>query len=554
VRASRTVRFAPNGREAIVTFVIDEGRRYAIRNIVVQHADPDTELTVLAPEQAAALTGVVPGDVYSQREVRRGAQRVRDALWQMGYPDARVPQQAIEERRLPEQGRVDIILRVVEGERFRTGLVTVAGNELTKSKVVRRAAEDILPDYWIDATEIPETERRLRESRLFRLPAPPRDPGPEVTIQAEDPRYPGYRDVLIEVDETNTASLAFGAAVDSDAGVIASISLSQRNFDLYDTPDSFGEFITGRAFRGAGQTFNLTLAPGDEVSTYSVAFTEPRLLESDYSLSFAGFIRNREFSSYDEERYGVRLGVGRRFGTQWSGRVSLRLESVELSDIEPNEPVDVFDVEDRSLLGSVEFQLVRTTADTRFRPTEGTRTELSVEQFGALGDYDFTKLSAEHTVFFTIDRDYLDRATVLTLTGRTGYIPQGGDAPIFERYNLGGRSFRGFDFRGIGPVGVRNDTGELGDDQVGGDFLLFAGAQVEKLIAGELVGLVGFVDSGTISNDVGLDEYRVSVGTGLRLYIPAFGQAPLAFDFAIPVVKEDTDEEEFFSFSIEVPF
>src|SRR5690606_3344182 len=111
---------------------------------------------------------------------------------------------------------------------------------------------------------------------------------------------------------------------------------------------------------------------------------------------------------------------------------------------------------------------------------------------------------------------------------RVGYIPQSDEAPLFERFHLGGRAFRGFDFRGIGPVGVRNDTGELGEDQVGGEFSFFLGAQVERPVWRDVVGVAFFVDSGTVSNDFSLDEYRVSVGTGLRLYIPAFGQTPLA--------------------------
>ena len=45
-----------------------------------------------------------------------------------------------------------------------------------------------------------------------------------------------------------------------------------------------------------------------------------------------------------------------------------------------------------------------------------------------------------------------------------------------------------------------------------------------------------------------------AVGLGVRLYIPQFGQAPLAFDFAVPVVDEETDEDRLFSFSFDLPF
>jgi outer membrane protein insertion porin family len=57
-----------------------------------------------------------------------------------------------------------------------------------------------------------------------------------------------------------------------------------------------------------------------------------------------------------------------------------------------------------------------------------------------------------------------------------------------------------------------------------------------------------------VTDEVGLEDYRVSVGIGIRLYIPQFGPAPLAFDFAVPIVKEETDESQTFSFSAEIPF
>ena len=40
------------------------------------------------------------------------------------------------------------------------------------------------------------------------------------------------------------------------------------------------------------------------------------------------------------------------------------------------------------------------------------------------------------------------------------------------------------------------------------------------------------------------------VGAGLRLVIPAMGPAPIALDFAYPLLKESFDEKQIFSFYI----
>ena len=46
----------------------------------------------------------------------------------------------------------------------------------------------------------------------------------------------------------------------------------------------------------------------------------------------------------------------------------------------------------------------------------------------------------------------------------------------------------------------------------------------------------------------------MSVGAGIRLKVPFLGQAPFAFDFAVPIVKEDDDETRLFSFDVALPF
>lgn len=549
VRADREIIPSPNGKEAIITFLVDEGERYALRDVIVQAAEGQ-ELTVLSPEQVRGLINLKPGDPYAGAEVRNAITTLRDAYRQMGYIDAAVFSQDL---RAIGTNRVDLRLVVQEGERWRTGLVSIAGNELTRQKIIRRRVE-VRPGRPLDGKALDLSETLITGSGLFETNPAAGNP-PSTTVQPSDPAYLGFRDVLIEVEETNTGSLSFGAAVDSDAGLVGAISLNQRNFDIADWPDSFDELLRGRAFRGAGQTFDLTLQPGSEVSTYSISLTEPALFDTDHSLAIAGFFRDRVFEQFDEQRLGGRLQISRRFGTRWVGSLSFRAENIDISNIEDDAPVDLFDVEGGSTLTSLGFSLARTTVDSRFRPTKGTRTEILAERIGALGgDYEFSRFDVEHTLFLTIDRDEFDRATVFSMKTRAGYIPENDEAPVFERFYLGGRSFRGFGFRGIGPVGVRNDTGNVGNDQIGGDFLFFLGAEIEKPVWDDIMAVVFFVDSGTINDELGFDDYRVSVGTGVRLYIPQLGQAPLAFDFAFPIADQETDETQLFSFSLDLPF
>ena len=553
VRASREITLSPNAKEAIVTFVIDEGPQYVLRNVIVEGpggAPAAESLHVFSVDQLKGLIPMKPGAVYEESGAQAAVTAVQNAYMKIGYVDVGVSRQDL---RAIDEPRVDMRLRIREGGRFRTGLVVIQGNDLTQSKVIRREVA-LRPGEWLDGTAVETTERRLMGSGLFEVNPAVGDP-PKVTVQPPDSDNPGFRDVLVQVEETNTGSLSFGAAVSSDAGVVGTISLTQRNFDIADFPDSWSEFFKGRAFRGAGQTFNLAIQPGNEISTYAVTFTEPSLFESPYSWSSSVFYRTRVYSEYDEERYGTLMRFARRFGTRWTGGFSARWESINLSNIANNAPVDVFEVEDPHTLTALGFDLQRTTVNNRFRPTKGTRTEFTVQQYGALGgDFDFTKLIAAHSVFLTINQDDFGRKTTLELSGNVGWIPQDNEAPIYERLYLGGRDFRGFDFRGIGPVGINNKTGKPGKDHVGGDFSFFLGAQIQKPVWEDTIAVVLFVDSGTLNDAVSLSDYRVSVGAGVRLYLPQFGQAPLAFDFAFPIIDQDTDSTQLFSFAIDLPF
>ncbi len=550
VRASRKVQPSPDGHEAIITFLVEEGPLYTLREISFVNAsrrandgEGDGGPKVLSIEQARGLMEVKPGDAVSQSAVDRSVKAIRDAYQKMGYVDASVRSLTL---RAADQAVVDMEITVVEGERFKAGMVYIQGNDLTQQKVIRREVR-IDPDRWLDGTAAEDTQKRLREMRLFKPDQV------KVTIQPEDPKNPGSRDVLVQVEESDTGSLGFGVALGSDAGLAGVVNLNQRNFDLADTPDSFDEFIRGRAFRGAGQTFNISVQPGTQTQNYEMSLLEPYLLDTSNSLSSSLYFRTREFREYDEERVGTRWRLGRRFGTRWSGGVGFRAESIEVTNIDADSSTDLFDVEGQNFITSVTPEISRTTIDSRFRPTKGTFTQFSAEQVGALGgEYSFTKLNAEHQVFFPIDEDFFGNKTVVSFKGRVGYIPQEDEAPIFERYYLGGRTFRGFNFRGIGPIGL-DPSGAETNDHVGGDFLLFLGTEIERPLWKEVISAVAFIDSGTISNEVSLDQYKVSVGLGLRLYIPQLGSAPLAFDLGLPLNAEGSDREQIFSFSVDLP-
>jgi outer membrane protein insertion porin family len=543
VRVDRRIDLSPDNREAKITFLIIEGELFTLRSVEAVASD-GSPLVVFSSEQIAALLELKVGDAYSADKLGRSLRVVRESYQMLGYLDVRV-QDPPYASRPSDRPEVKLVLEIDEGRQFRVGIIDIQGNFLTKDKVIRRELR-LRPGRPFDATEIGRATDALRRSRLFS--------DARITIQQPEPDDP-YRDVLVQIKETNTGSVNFGLAFGSDSGAAGEFSIVQRNFDIADTPESFNELIRGRAFRGAGQRFSMTLRPGNEIFQYLVSLTEPNIFETDYSLTGSFNFRQRIFSDYDEERLATGLTLARRLGDVWALSFRSRAERVKLTDIDADAPTEVFEDAGPDNLNTLGITLTRTTIRTITRPGRGSRLELSFDQTGLVGgDFEFSTAEAEYTVFLTLDEDFLGRKTTLRLNTRVGYIFGPDRAPTYEQFYLGGRTFRGFDFREISPKGIRNDTGGPSDDPVGGEWLIFAGAQYEFPLVQETITGVFFVDSGTVTDEVGVDPYRVSVGTGVRLYLSALGPVPIAFDFGFPVVSEDTDDEQVFSFTADLPF
>lgn len=547
-RVDSFVQPSPNGREAIVTYYVEEGPLYTLRDVVVSHADAGQPGPVLAADQVVGLIGMKPGDTYSVNKVEAAVRTVTDAYGKMGYADVRVERRELRDTTRPE---VDLLLLVREGSRYRTGLVQIAGNTLTNHAVVRNDIR-IKPDRPLDVPAVRDSERIIQSSRLFELQTSP----PRAVIQQPDPAMPTHRDVLVEVTETNTGLLSLGAGVGSDAGVSGRLSYEQRNFDITDWPDSIGDLFSGRSLRGGGQTLRIAAEPGQVFENYSVSLSDPSLNDSFIGGSIGASFGRRRFDEFSDNRTTLGAGLTRRFGDRWTAQTNLQWQNVRLFDLEPSSTTEAFAFEGTNQLTRIGGAIRRTTVPPaeRFRPTRGSITGIGVEQVGILGgDFEYTEIRLEHSVFLSVYESFAGAKTVLRLKGELQWIPQGqSEVPVYERFYSGGQSFRGFEFRTISPKGVRADNGEPGDP-VGGIFMAFAGAELQQPIFTEDLAIAAFVDSGTVEREFAVETWRVSAGVGLRLYVQQLSPAPLAFDFGFPIVKDDLDEDRLFTFSVDLP-
>lgn len=568
IRVSYTDPLSPNDKEASVIFLIEEGPQYTIGGIFSEFKTTDHQASVFTEEQIRGLIPMKQGDVFRQTDLNEAIAAINNAYGVLGrIIDVDPKEGAIKKARknmfsggssleldaayaIPfhaEPGAtIDIVFVITEGRPTKVGVVEIKGNSVTKDKVIRGRI-GLKPGYPFNIEEANRSEKRLMRTGLFN----------KVTmtpLQPENNEDSIVRDLLVEVKEKQTGSLNFGLAAGSDTGLLGNISLSQQNFDIADWPESWEEFWQRKSFVGAGQQFFMAFEPGDEIFNYETGLTDPRFLDTDYSFGGSAGWSKRDYTDYTQDTLYSRLNLGRKFGDIWYGSMSLSADRIKFTDIDDNVPQEIYNDRGPSTINSIGLNITRTTLAPFSRPSEGSRIRMSVTQFGLpSGDYTFTKTFASYTTYYALDRDFLDRATTLRLDGRLGYI-FGGSAPTFEKFYLGGRSFRGFDFRSISPLGTPRVAGGDPSIAIGGDWEIFLGAQYEFPVVDRFISMVLFCDSGTVVDTPGFDDYRVSIGAGIRLHIPALGPAPLAFDFGFPVVKQATDKKKTFSFSVQLPF
>jgi outer membrane protein insertion porin family len=522
--------------QAHLTFVIEEGPRYKVGNIVLKgntYFDDEALLTDLELE---------PGETYYLQKAQTHARHMLKLYRENGFIDASVQQGP---QFVAEPNTVDVVFSIEEGKQFRIGKVDIIGNQEAQDKVFRRILNeyDFVPGELYNAHMAPrqgggQLERYLQamtsSERVIIQPVPPAD-------GSED-----RRDAEVDIQEGLTGMFNPGVSIGSDSGLIGHFILGQRNFDCRDWPESFDEFIRMQSFKGAGQKLSMTLAPGTHVSYYSVDFTEPYFRDRPTSLGITGSSWERWRESYDEKRTKGYFGFEKRYKSGWRSQLGFRAENVEVEHLEFDAPQEIIDVSGYNLLVGTKLGIGKDVTDDRIEPSKGYTFNVGYEQ--VTGDDDFGKLQGSVVGYRTLYEDLLERKTVLATKFLAATTLS--DAPPFEKYYAGGTrtyGLRGFEYRGVSTRGLQtNVPNPVRKDPIGSDWIFLAGMEVVMPLIGENISALFFLDSGTI--DTG--RYRASVGAGIEITIPQLlgTRVPMRFEFGTPLRRDDEDETQVFSF------
>ncbi|MGA2171577.1 MAG: outer membrane protein assembly factor BamA [Sedimentisphaerales bacterium] len=521
-----------------IVFAIEEGPAYRVEYIAF------TGNQQYDKQKLYEQLTLTSGQTYNEQKAEADTKQLTKLYRENGFIDTKVERSI----KFLSDKTVAVEYAVKEGQQFRIGQITVTGNELTKDRVVRRVLDeyDFQPGKWYNADIARGDGKGNLEKNLQQTLLTEHD-GAVITPAGQTP---GQRDAQVSIIEGKTGMVMLGAGVSTDAGLMGQLTYEQRNFDIGDTPRSFEDFVTGKAFRGGGQTLRISLQPGTEVSEYSVSFTEPYLNDKPISLNVVGSDWSRWRESYDEHRTKAFVGFEKRCPDNWRYGLGFRAEDVEIRDVDHDAPIEIKDVEGKNLLAGARFGVGRDLTDNKSNPTSGQNFDAGYEQVG--GDYTFGIVNGTYRKYYTLYEDLAERKTVLA--AKLSFATIVGDAPPFEKFYGGGTGtygIRGFKYRGVSTRGLQTNlpagVTPQREDPIGSDWIFLANAEAAVPFLSDNVALLFFVDSGTI--DTG--NYRVGAGTGIQIMLPQwFGPVPMRFELAAPLMKSKGDQTQVFNFSV----
>ncbi|MCX8100326.1 MAG: outer membrane protein assembly factor BamA [Geminicoccaceae bacterium] len=505
---SAVAELTPDGREFYITFTLDEGPRYRFGRIEVRSTVPD-----LAPEQLRASLVAREGAVYNAEEIEATIQRLTDQLGSLGYAFTRIePVQ----RRDREALTVDVTFEVSEGPRVYVERIDISGNLRTLDSVIRREFRLAEGDAY-NAALLRRSRQRLINLGFFET----------VDVRTEPGSAPDKIVIKVRVAERSTGELSFGAGFSTADGPLGDVRFRERN-------------LLGR---GQDVVANLTISGRRQNAQFS--FTEPWFLDRELAAGFDLFRTRTDYqseSNFDEAVTGGTLRGSYALTENLRHAVRYSLRRTQIQDVDNDASPFIRAEQGARWTSAIGHSLTYDRRDQRFLPSEGYLLRIDQEVAGLGGDSRYLRHEGRADWYYSFAPDW-----VLNLGASAGHIVGfgGEDVTLTERFFLGGTSFRGFRFAGIGPRDRRTE------DALGGNVYYVGTAELRfPLGLPKELRIFGrtFLEAGSLTK-IDIDspqiadsgDLRASAGVGLSWLSPL---GPLAIDFGFAFLKDSQDETE----------
>lgn len=506
---SAVAELSPDKKSFVLTFVLDEGKRYKIRSLDITSDIADVDTAALKP-----AVQLETGDWYNADKVEKSVTALTDELGKKGFAFVDVEPEMTKDT---AAGEIDLTFHVKEGERIFVDRINITGNTRTYDKVIRREFRIDEGDAF-NVSKIKDSRRNVENLDYFS----------KVNIETM-PKDDNKADINVDVEEKSTGYFNVGVGYSTVNGALVRTGVTENNF------------------RGLGQRLGLDIGVSQRSQEYDVSFTEPYFMNRRLRAGFDLFRTEQDYQdegSYDSESTGGRLRLGWNYTDDLSQQFRYTLRQDKISNVDSEASYYIKEEAGKYNDSSVGQTIVYDKRDSAFNPKEGYFISFGNDVSGLGGDEKYLKFDAKLYQYYTL-ADYY----TFKLFANAGYITGygGKDVRLSNRYYLGGSTLRGFDVAGIGA------RDKYTDDALGGNWMLYTGGEVMFPIGLDELGIKGrtFVDMGMLGKPDNINtsvvEYssspRVAAGFGFQWLSP-MGQIDI--DFAFPIVKEDYDETQVF--------
>ena len=506
---SAVAELSPNKESFVVTYVVDEGKKYSIRDVNVI-----SDITEVNGDDFARYLEIESGDKYNSDKIDKSVTALTDELGKKGYAFVEVVPEINKDT---TTGEADVIFRIKEGARFFVDRINIKGNTRTHDKVIRRELRLNEGDAF-NASKIKDSRRNIENLDYFEKV--------DISTEAKD----GNRaDLNVDVKEKSTGYFNVGVGYSTVNGALVRTGVTENNF------------------RGVGQHLGFDVAVSQKSQDFDISFTEPYFLDRRLAAGIDLFHSRQDYqdeSSYDSRVTGGRLRTGWNYTDDLAQSLRYTLKQDEIANVGSSASKYIKAEEGEYINSAIGSTITYDKRDSAMFTKEGYFLSFGGDVAGAGGDEKYVKMDAKAYWYHTL-ADYY----TIKLFANAGMIEGYGnkDVRLNNRYYLGGYTMRGFESGGIGA------RDKYTKDALGGNWMVYSGAEFGFPIGLDELGVTAhvFSDVGMLgkpdninTNDVYYsDSARVSAGFGFQWLSP-MGQIDV--DFGFPIVKEKYDETEVF--------
>jgi outer membrane protein insertion porin family len=412
--------------------------------------------------------------------------------------------------------RVDVDVKIFEGDKFYLGRLEVQGNTMTRDKVIRREFALDEGDV-LDMEAVKKSVTKIQQLGYFKMTE---EPG--FSVRPEEKKV----DITIKGQETSRNEIQFGAGYSGFDGFFGQFSFQTRNF------------------LGRGEIIGVSAQLGKVSNFYDLSYSVPWFMDKNQSVGASVYRRNVNYASIEQKTTGGSLYYAKGLGLFDSVSALYSYDDivanfpVQSAPNPPGQPPPPQKFTETT--GTTSAITPGYNYDSRndpFNPTRGFHFFASVQVAPNFigSSTGFIKPLLGATYYLPVR---LPRNGLIGLNFNVGWIKplSGDDIQVYQRFQLGGeQSIRGFKQGQVVPLKENNQvfTDDLGRI-LGGDKFFVLNIEYQFLQIGPAT-LLAFVDVGNNyfeTQNITFSNVRSSAGAELRIFLPIF-QAPLRFIYSV---------------------